>query len=72
MYYSRTSITRTRITRIPLQLELNLTNFLSLDQTFTESYCSIGSQGTQCRIIRGEMSVNTLRKEGVDLHTGQW
>ena len=38
MYYSRSSITRTRITRIPRQLELNLTNFLSLGQTFTEIY----------------------------------
>ena len=32
---SRTSITRTRITRIPRQLELN---FLSLEKNFTEIY----------------------------------
>ena len=49
MYYSITSITRPRITRIPRQLELNLTNFLSLDQTFTESYCSIWSQATRLK-----------------------
>ena len=34
-FRSRTSITRTRITRIPSSLELN---FLSLDQNFTEIY----------------------------------
>ena len=34
--YSRTSITRSRITRTPLQLE---PNFLSLDQNLTESDC---------------------------------
>ena len=33
--YSRTSITSTRITRIPRQLELN---FLSLEKNFTEIY----------------------------------